>query len=243
MQGHADQNLIDSIYKLSKSHKNHPCTKWANETLGNRTWLYDHALHMCMNYSYASGGKIHKSERILTNAYKHSMTENQLSEVWREEGEKSPETKKSLTITYPPLCIPDEYKMGADTPVESYRKAYAHDKQCDKNGKWMLNYTRAFSILKGRTYPTSKVFLYDSSSCYKFLKITAQEIQKFSFSKDNYVLIPAFIIDEWCNHISAFKIPDCPVVYACYYTKSDLKSIMDKYDQDHAVWIAFKKTT
>ena len=48
----------DAPYK--RAFYNHPCTKWARESVENYEWLLNHAYAMCQEYTRRYG-KVHKS--------------------------------------------------------------------------------------------------------------------------------------------------------------------------------------
>lgn len=46
-------NTGERIYRAT--HRHHPCVKWARETCGNWTWLFEHALWLCDEYEHRFG--------------------------------------------------------------------------------------------------------------------------------------------------------------------------------------------
>ena len=59
----ARQNGFDNApYK--KAHPKHPCTLWAGKSAANWTWLIDHGLAMCEEYTQRYG-RTHKSEAVI----------------------------------------------------------------------------------------------------------------------------------------------------------------------------------
>ena len=57
---------IDEGYRLT--HKNHPCTKWARESLSNWRWLYDLGFWLNIEYRYRYNHSInHKSFDVIDN--------------------------------------------------------------------------------------------------------------------------------------------------------------------------------
>ena len=94
--------ITTDLYK--PTHKNHPMTKWVGESQSN--WLYTLKLlqELLLEYEYRYG-KIHASGKIYT-------TLSFLPLVYL--------PKKKPTI--PPLCMPDEYKVGG--VIDSYRAYY-----------------------------------------------------------------------------------------------------------------------
>ena len=96
---------LDDIYK--PTHRNHPCAVWVRETAGNYGWAYNHFCGLLMEYTHRYE-KHHASERLLMPlAHIPRSTFGPFKE--------------------PPLCMPDEYKIG--NAVESYRNYYRHAKQ------------------------------------------------------------------------------------------------------------------
>ena len=92
-------------YKLS--HKNHPCSIWARESLTNYLWLCELGLELSKEYTYRYG-KRHKSQDViewcLTN--KPYICDKGFTE--------------------PAKAMPDKYKVKS--VVESYRNYYNGDK-------------------------------------------------------------------------------------------------------------------
>jgi len=103
-----DGNMCsDCIYKAT--HKNHPCAIWTRESIANYYWLYNHFAALCCEYTIRYG-KVHTCETKLTSfLYKAPKNIN-----------------ISYDFTFPPQCMPDEYKHK-DT-VTAYRQYYALDK-------------------------------------------------------------------------------------------------------------------
>jgi hypothetical protein len=91
-------------YKLT--HKNHPCSKWARESLDNWLWLKELALELCSEYTRRYS-KIHKSEGVINSL-------------------KTPNIE-SKGLTDFPLAMPEQYK--SKNPVKSYRDYYIHEKK------------------------------------------------------------------------------------------------------------------
>ena len=58
-----------TAYKTQKgAFRNHPCTKWAAETVDNAYWLIKWGLNLCQEYSLRYN-KTHSCEGTLTHAY------------------------------------------------------------------------------------------------------------------------------------------------------------------------------
>lgn len=92
-------------YKLT--HKNHPCSVFARESLSNWLWLQELAIELYIEYQYRYGGKIHKSGETIIN-----MT---------------PPSLKNIGMTKYRQCMPDDYKC--DDIVKAYRTYYIKDKK------------------------------------------------------------------------------------------------------------------
>ena len=94
------------VYKLI--HKNHPCNKWARESLSNYIWLCKLAKALCAEYTYRYG-KIHKCEEYI----------NQLSQ--------NLPTIEDKGFTPPAKAMPDNYKEH--DVIYSYRNYYFYAKK------------------------------------------------------------------------------------------------------------------
>jgi len=104
---HITDQVADQVpYKLS--HKNHPCSIWARESLTNYLYLTELGLALSEEYTYRYGKK-HKSlaaiEWCVTN--------------------KAQICDKGLTT--PALAMPEEYKVN--DVIQSYRNYYKGAKQ------------------------------------------------------------------------------------------------------------------
>lgn len=101
---YVDDNVPDGIYK--ESHKNHPLSLWATQSLHNWIWLAEYVLLLGEEYTFRYGKK-HQAVELV----------------------------KKLTIpNLPPIgrtpfvkCVPDEFKH-LDV-VEAYRQYFIRDKQ------------------------------------------------------------------------------------------------------------------
>lgn len=99
-------------YKLS--HKNHPCSIWARESLTNYFYLCELGLELCYEYTYRYG-KRHKSQDVI-----EWCIVNKPAIV-------------DIDFTIPAMAMPDEYKVG--DVVESYRNYYRGAKSGFANWK------------------------------------------------------------------------------------------------------------
>jgi len=95
----------DPVYK--QTHKNHPCSIWAAESIDNFNWLTNLGLALCEEYTFRYS-KIHKCQPIIQ---RFSSLANDLPKIG---------------LTPFQLCMPDQYKV--DDAVESYRNYYRGDK-------------------------------------------------------------------------------------------------------------------
>jgi len=103
---HVTETNIDNIpYKLS--HKNHPCSIWARESITNYLWLCELGLELCKEYTYRYE-KRHKSQDVIE---------------WCLFNKPNIEDKG---FTEPAKAMPDEYKVKS--VVQSYRNYYNGEK-------------------------------------------------------------------------------------------------------------------
>ena len=98
---HHMTNAVYVPYKLS--HKNHPCSIWARESLTNYLYLGELGLELSREYTHRYGKK-HKSQEIIEWCL---MNKPQIQDNG---------------FTTPPKAMPDEYKT--EDVIESYRKYY-----------------------------------------------------------------------------------------------------------------------
>ena len=103
---HMTESISNEIpYKLS--HKNHPCSIWARESITNYLWLCELGLELCYEYTYRYGRK-HKSQEVIE---------------WCVVNKPNISDKG---FTEPPKAMPNQYKVKS--VVESYRNYYLGDK-------------------------------------------------------------------------------------------------------------------
>ena len=95
----------EAPYKLS--HRNHPCSIWARESLSNYLYLCELGLELCKEYTYRYG-KRHKSQDVIEWCLinKPNIADKEFTE--------------------PARAMPDEYKSNC--VVESYRSYYMGEK-------------------------------------------------------------------------------------------------------------------
>ena len=98
-----------------QTHKNHPCTLWAGESLGNYVWLWQHALELCFEYTRRYN-KIHKCQQIVLDLEYRNIKF----------------AFESSVKTAHPQCMPEEYKHN--NSVKAYRNYYIGEKS--KIAKW-----------------------------------------------------------------------------------------------------------
>jgi hypothetical protein len=99
-------------YKLS--HKNHPCSIWARESMDNYLWLCELGMELCAEYTFRYS-KRHKSQQVIE---------------WCIVNHPNIPEKG---FTSPAKAMPDQYKV--DDVVQSYRNYYVGEKKSFSNWK------------------------------------------------------------------------------------------------------------
>ena len=106
----------DDVMPLTKAGKpykggyaNHPCTVWAGDTFGNFSWLTDHAMALCVEYTSRFG--------------KEHTCADPISQLWHVGIVVSPSHRRTTTPFA--LAMPDEFKQ--EDAIQAYR-AYYHSK-------------------------------------------------------------------------------------------------------------------
>lgn len=94
---------LEAPYK--PTHKNHPCTVWARESLGNWEWLIAHGNALGEEYTKRYG-KVHKSHLVIKECAKFLVPLL---------GERTPFA----------LAMDDKWKTNND-PIKSYRNFYSN---------------------------------------------------------------------------------------------------------------------
>tara|TARA_R100001129_G_scaffold64127_1_gene43804 strand:+ start:4514 stop:4984 length:471 start_codon:yes stop_codon:yes gene_type:complete len=94
-----------SAYK--SAYKNHPSTVWARRSKETFSWLFEHGLAICAEYTKRFG-KVHKCEAVIVDCY------SQVS-LLPEGG-----------VHTPPQCMPDQYRC--ESLVDAYRAYYINEK-------------------------------------------------------------------------------------------------------------------
>jgi hypothetical protein len=127
-----EHKMYKPPYKLS--HKNHPCTIWARESIDNYNWLVELGIELCKEYTYRYG-KIHSCEKHI------------------EEMKTYLPPIPDIGFTTPAQAMPDEYKD--EDPVVAYKHYYFFDKHNlhSWNGKingrekpiWILEFEQMFA--------------------------------------------------------------------------------------------------
>ena len=101
-------NLPKNAYKLS--HKNHPCSIWARQTLSNYLWLASLGWWLCKEYQYRYGEqKVHKTESHI---------------VWLLN--TPPASLPNLGLTKFAQAMPDPYKN--EDVTKAYQTYYVESK-------------------------------------------------------------------------------------------------------------------
>lgn len=96
------------------THKNHPCTLWAGETMGNWLWLLQHGLGIANAY-LDRYGKVHNCHELLDKLYEQAM-----------KGAGIPSTTDFDEITPFAQAMPEKYKHK--DVVQAYRAYYIGEK-------------------------------------------------------------------------------------------------------------------
>lgn len=109
----ADRYGYPTLYK--PTHKKHPCTLWAGDSVENWNWLIEHGLSLEEEKIFRTG-KGHKSADVIR---------------WYVSKGFGPNIESGLTSFA--LAMPDKYKC--EDPVKSYRDYYLNEKQYFKDGR------------------------------------------------------------------------------------------------------------
>tara|TARA_R110002050_G_scaffold16903_1_gene50814 strand:- start:78 stop:554 length:477 start_codon:yes stop_codon:yes gene_type:complete len=97
----------DAPYK--RTHYNHPCAKWARESVGNYEWLLELGYRLAEEYTHRYG-KMHKCLDVIDWCDNNSHTLN----------------LPDLGLTPWAQAMPDEYK--SQCAIQAYRNYYCGDK-------------------------------------------------------------------------------------------------------------------
>ena len=98
------------------THKNHPCSIWVRESLGNYEWLVKHAEEMCKEYTKRYN-KIHKTQEVIE---------------WAKKNLPNIKNKKQTPFAQ---AMPEEFKH--ENAVKAYRSFYMGQKL--KFARWNKN--------------------------------------------------------------------------------------------------------
>lgn len=128
---------IDRNFIYKPSHINHPANKWVQKYIGNYEWLLQHALALCSEFSFRRKNRTHKTQLVVKYLANYSLQE--LENFYPKNNEEKI-SFSSITVTRPPLCMPDAYKT--EDTVGSYRSFYKHTKTVDKRGTPMNVFTK-----------------------------------------------------------------------------------------------------
>lgn len=97
---------MDAPYR--KTHVNHPCTKWARESLDNWLWLKDLALELNKEFKFRYGKSVdHKSATVIMSLPTPKLP--------------------SKGMTPFAKAMPDRLQL-IENPVEAYRQYYIEEK-------------------------------------------------------------------------------------------------------------------
>jgi hypothetical protein len=103
----SEMPLTKSGTPYRPTHKNHPCTIWAQTTRLNFMWLVQHGLALCEEYRFRYG-KQHACQQAIRRAYDLAH--------WIPDGELTPFAQ----------AMPDEFKH--ENAVVAYRRYYIEGK-------------------------------------------------------------------------------------------------------------------
>jgi len=100
-------NQLDNPSLYAPSYLNHPSTVWVRQSRSHYRWLYRLMVALCEEYEYRYG----REHRVLRFA---------------PDFKEPPRAIVETDFSVPPLCMPDEYKIGST--VIAYRLFYLYDK-------------------------------------------------------------------------------------------------------------------
>ena len=103
--------MPDNLARYKRTHVNHPCSKWVQESPANFAWLCNLTLNLLHEWSkrYGKPPHTHKCYPVLAEAILWAI------------GEFS-DAALHAPITTPPQCMPDEYRHR--NTVKAYRAYY-----------------------------------------------------------------------------------------------------------------------
>lgn len=114
-------NLLGGQAKYKTTHKNHPCSIWTRESVGNFIWLSNYGFRLGEEYRYRYK-KTHKSEAVIQDCvdqfFKHSLhNEMQKKEFFD-----------------PPKCMPTLFTLRNDHVTDCYKDYMITEKS--RFAKW-----------------------------------------------------------------------------------------------------------
>ena len=104
----------DGSYYSTRAYKNHPCTKWVEESSANFMWLYMMTYHLCREF-HKRYGKLHAGQMSLLSL---NQPENSIIVKVMEEN-----VYPHKGYTSPVQAMPSFCKTRYD-PVQAYRNYY-----------------------------------------------------------------------------------------------------------------------
>lgn len=110
----SERIVIENRKCYLKTHHNHPCARWARESVANYRWLFKLFLACCTEYT-ARFGRAHKTQVVLQQFLSNA-----------------PNNIALTNFTRWPLAMPTE--LQSESVVRSYRSYYIRDKA--RFAKW-----------------------------------------------------------------------------------------------------------
>lgn len=109
-----DGQFPEGAGQYKRTHYNHPCSKWARQTIDNYSWLVDYGIALCKEYTFRYGRR-HKCETVIHWCGAHRYRSFEFEQ---------PEHDGMTPFA---ICVPDEHKVEDDA-VASYRRYYIAEK-------------------------------------------------------------------------------------------------------------------
>ena len=101
------------------THQNHPACNWAGKNVHNYTWLCQHGLGICVEYTFRYG-KIHKCQQVISDCFSRAGYLN------------FPDSSTEMTPFV--QCMPEQYRKS--DAVQAYRTYYIEDKLKNIDCRW-----------------------------------------------------------------------------------------------------------
>ena len=101
----------DDTARYKMTHKNHPCVKWAAESVYNYLWVYSYGMALCKEYTFRYG-KRHACQDVISECATCVPMNNEFRSVDH--------------MTTQPQCMPLQYHK--DNIVDAYRAYYLGEK-------------------------------------------------------------------------------------------------------------------